>query len=83
MRDALQQSVTEIAWLKGATVKSIRKVRGSVGLEDDSCIEITFELKPHTAGVTLIDENDKTVLVQKIQVWCDPEGNGPGFLATV
>jgi hypothetical protein len=71
----LEQSVSELLWLKGATVVGIRE-RKSQDEYDSDCIEIEFRLTP--AGSHMVEGDPSHALVE---VWQDPEGNGPGFLA--
>lgn len=75
----LEQPVSEIAFLKGATVTKIevaKEVYDEGDYHDESeAIEMTFRLKK-----PINVDGDLSTLV-RFQIWMDPEGNGPGYLA--
>lgn len=74
----LEQSPSELAYLKGAKVTAVKK-RASTGEYDTDCLLITFEL----AEPIMDGETNEPASKVDLEVWQDPEGNGPGYLALV
>lgn len=73
---ALQQSPDEIDYLVGATLTKVRVKKGNPAYYEEDALELSFTLK---APIT--DQDGTTSDRVKLEVWQDPEGNGPGFLA--
>lgn len=72
----LEQTAADLSYLKGATLTGVKKRKP----EDEYDIEalvLTFKLK-----TPIVDaESNQEVSTVDLQVWEDPEGNGPGYLA--
>lgn len=71
----LEQDTDELDYLVGATIKKVAVVKDNdeFGFE---CIALTVKTK----GVIVEDQNGNKSDTVELQVWQDPEGNGPGFL---
>ena len=81
MSSLLEQSVEDIAFLKGATLKSIKE-RKAEDAYDMDCLQLVFTL---ANPIQLELDPGKQILAKEVtfEVWQDPEGNGPGFLSLV
>lgn len=76
MSGMLEQSVEDIEFLKGATVTNIEVVNEGEEFGFDA-LSLTFKLATPIKDA----ETQQVANVVEIQVWMDPEGNGPGYLA--
>lgn len=76
MSAMLEQSAAELRMLVGAVVETVEEVKDGDEYGFDS-IEIGFKLP------IAVNVDGDYCRILKLQVWQDPEGNGPGYLALV
>lgn len=76
MSGLLEQTKDELDFLVGATITKVRVKRDNSLYGMGDVIELSATLND-----AITDQYGTTSHQVKIEVWQDPEGNGPGFLA--